>query len=59
MPIRGTRFLAVLAAVMAVSLAVPAAASAGSARIAALQVAMKALGLYPHPIDGITGPWTQ
>jgi Peptidase family M23/Putative peptidoglycan binding domain len=42
-----------------VLLAMPAAASAGSANVAALQVAMSALGLYPHPIDGITGPWTQ
>ncbi|HSD23576.1 MAG TPA: peptidoglycan-binding protein [Solirubrobacterales bacterium] len=37
----------------------PAAASAGSADIAALQVAMRAVGLYPHPVDGISGPWTQ
>jgi hypothetical protein len=37
----------------------PAAAGAGSANTAALQVAMSALGLYPHPIDGVTGPWTQ
>jgi murein DD-endopeptidase MepM/ murein hydrolase activator NlpD len=37
----------------------PAAASAGSADIAALQVAMNGVGLYPHPVDGITGPWTQ
>jgi peptidoglycan hydrolase-like protein with peptidoglycan-binding domain len=44
---------------MAVLLAMPAAASAGSANVAALQVAMSALGLYPHPVDGITGPWTQ
>jgi Peptidase family M23/Putative peptidoglycan binding domain len=42
-----------------VLLAMPAAASAGSANVAALQVAMSAFGLYPHPIDGITGPWTQ
>jgi peptidoglycan hydrolase-like protein with peptidoglycan-binding domain len=33
-------------------------ARAGSADVAALQVAMSALGLYPHPVDGITGPWT-
>jgi murein DD-endopeptidase MepM/ murein hydrolase activator NlpD len=33
-------------------------ARAGSADVAALQVAMRALGLYPHPVDGITGPWT-
>jgi Peptidase family M23/Putative peptidoglycan binding domain len=37
----------------------PATASAGSAEIAALQVAMQGFGLYPHPVDGITGPWTQ
>jgi peptidoglycan hydrolase-like protein with peptidoglycan-binding domain len=24
-----------------------------------LQVAMSAVGLYPHPVDGISGPWTQ
>jgi Peptidase family M23/Putative peptidoglycan binding domain len=40
-------------------LVAPAPASAGSAHTAALQVAMRALGLYPHPVDGITGPWTQ
>jgi len=48
-----------LGAIAAVSLATPAAASAGSANTAALQVAMSALGLYPHTVDGITGPWTQ
>jgi hypothetical protein len=37
----------------------PAQAGAASADIAALQVAMSALGLYPHPVDGISGPWTQ
>jgi len=37
----------------------PAAASAGSADTAALQVAMRAVGLYPHPVDGVSGPWTQ
>jgi peptidoglycan hydrolase-like protein with peptidoglycan-binding domain len=58
-PIRGARFLALLGAIAVVSLAAPAAANAGSANVAALQVAMSALGLYPHPIDGITGPWTQ
>ncbi len=60
MPAGGTRkFVALLGAVAAVLLAMPAAASAGSANTAALQVAMSALGLYPHPIDGVTGPWTQ
>jgi murein DD-endopeptidase MepM/ murein hydrolase activator NlpD len=34
-------------------------AHAGSADVAALQVAMSALGLYPHPVDGISGPWTE
>jgi Peptidase family M23/Putative peptidoglycan binding domain len=38
---------------------VPAQAGAASSDIAALQVAMSALGLYPHPVDGISGPWTQ
>jgi hypothetical protein len=55
----GTRFLALLGAIAAVSLAAPATASAGSADVAALQVAMSALGLYPHAVDGVTGPWTQ
>jgi Peptidase family M23/Putative peptidoglycan binding domain len=38
---------------------VPACAGAASADTAALQVAMRALGFYPHPVDGISGPWTQ
>ena len=59
MPTGGTRFVAVLGAVSAILFAVPASASAGSADIAAVQVAMGALGLYPHPVDGISGPWTQ
>jgi peptidase M23-like protein/putative peptidoglycan binding protein len=58
-PAGGTRFLALLGALFALFLAMPAAATAGSANTAALQVAMRALGLYPHPVDGITGPWTQ
>jgi murein DD-endopeptidase MepM/ murein hydrolase activator NlpD len=36
----------------------PASANAASGDVAALQVAMNALGLYPHPVDGIAGPWT-
>ena len=59
MPTGGTRFLALLGAIAAMLLALPASASAGSADIAALQVAMGAIGLYPHPVDGISGPWTQ
>jgi murein DD-endopeptidase MepM/ murein hydrolase activator NlpD len=65
-PSGGTRFrvrtrtlLALLGAIAASLLALPAQASAGSAHTAALQVAMSALGLYPHPVDGISGPWTQ
>jgi peptidoglycan hydrolase-like protein with peptidoglycan-binding domain len=58
-PSGGTRWLAVVAAVIGGFLVVPANASAGSAHIAALQVAMQGFGLYPHPVDGITGPWTQ
>jgi peptidoglycan hydrolase-like protein with peptidoglycan-binding domain len=48
-----------MAAVIGGLLAMPAAANAGSAEIAALQVAMRAVGLYPHAVDGISGPWTQ
>src|SRR5262249_59137167 len=40
-------------------LAMPAGASAASADVAAVQVAMTGVGLYPHPVDGISGPWTQ
>jgi hypothetical protein len=57
--VRGTRWLVALAAVIGGLLIVPANASAGSSDIAALQVAMRALGLYPHAVDGISGPWTQ
>jgi hypothetical protein len=55
----GRKFLVLLGAIMAVLFAAPAMASAGSADVAALQVAMRAVGLYPHEVDGITGPWTQ
>jgi hypothetical protein len=58
-PAGGIRWLVALAAVIGGVLAMPAAASAGSAQTAALQVAMSGLGLYPHPVDGISGPWTQ
>jgi murein DD-endopeptidase MepM/ murein hydrolase activator NlpD len=34
-------------------------AQAASANVAALQVALKALGLYPVAIDGISGRWTR
>jgi murein DD-endopeptidase MepM/ murein hydrolase activator NlpD len=56
----GTRIVAVLGVAAAAVLAIPAErADAASADVAALQVAMGALGLYPHPVDGIDGPWTQ
>jgi hypothetical protein len=58
-PTGGTKFLALLGVCVVGLFAVPAAANAGSANVAALQVAMSGLGLYPHPVDGITGPWTQ
>jgi peptidoglycan hydrolase-like protein with peptidoglycan-binding domain len=49
-----------LALVGATVVVLPAeSAYAGSADVAALQVAMRTLGLYPHPVDGITGPWTR
>ncbi|HEY6655082.1 MAG TPA: peptidoglycan-binding protein [Solirubrobacterales bacterium] len=51
--------LALLGVCIGGFLAMPATAGAGSADIAALQVAMRAVGLYPHPVDGISGPWTQ
>lgn len=34
-------------------------ASASSANVAALQVALKALGLYPVAVDGVKGPFTE
>jgi hypothetical protein len=35
-----------------------AAAAAGTAKVAALQVALRARGLYAGPVDGISGPQT-
>jgi len=48
----------VVAAAVALALAGPAVA-APSARIAALQVALRAHGLYPGAVDGISGPMTH
>ena len=48
-----------LALVLAVGLVVPATAHAGRADVAALQVSMRALGLYGSTIDGIAGPLTR
>jgi murein DD-endopeptidase MepM/ murein hydrolase activator NlpD len=55
---RAGRLFALGMAVCALIGATAAPARAGSADVAALQVAMRAIGLYPHPVDGITGSWT-
>jgi murein DD-endopeptidase MepM/ murein hydrolase activator NlpD len=54
---RARAFL-VLPVVLAVAALLPQAA-AGNAGVAALQVGLRAKGLYQGPIDGITGPATQ
>jgi peptidoglycan hydrolase-like protein with peptidoglycan-binding domain len=41
------------------SLGIAQQATASSANVAALQVALKALGLYPVAVDGVKGPFTQ
>ena len=51
------RFAALLLVVAALVFA-PAAAASGNAGIAALQVALRARGLYVGTIDGVTGPAT-
>ncbi len=50
---------AALALVLGVGLALPAVADASRANVAALQVAMRALGLYGSTVDGIAGPLTR
>src|SRR3954449_8898039 len=55
----GRRVLAALLATFVFVLAAAAPASAGHASVAALQVAMKAVHLYPAAIDGIAGPQTR
>ncbi|MDQ2982891.1 MAG: peptidoglycan DD-metalloendopeptidase family protein [Actinomycetota bacterium] len=56
MPLRA--FLGLLA--LAAALSFPAGSyAAGSARVAALQVALKARGLYGGPVDGYSGPGTR
>ena len=50
---------AALALVLGVGLVLPAAADASRANVAALQVAMRALGLYGSTVDGIAGPLTR
>ena len=41
------------------SLGLAQQADASSANVAALQVALKALGLYPVSVDGVKGPFTE
>jgi peptidoglycan hydrolase-like protein with peptidoglycan-binding domain len=44
---------------LALALAAPAAGTAVDARIAALQVALRANGVYAGSVDGLTGPQTE
>jgi len=46
-------------AVLGLLAAPPPPAHAARADVAALQVALRAVGLYPGSIDGISGPWTR
>src|SRR3954469_11585082 len=55
----GRHALAALLATFVFALAAAAPASASHASVAALQVAMKAVHLYPGAIDGIAGPQTR
>ena len=57
-PHRITPFRCIAAALVAAALAAPAA-SAQSADVAALQVALRADGLYAGTVDGVRGPLTS
>jgi murein DD-endopeptidase MepM/ murein hydrolase activator NlpD len=50
---------AVVILVGTLSLGLAQQAAASSANVAALQVALKALGLYPVAVDGVKGPFTE
>jgi peptidoglycan hydrolase-like protein with peptidoglycan-binding domain len=52
------RVAGVVALAVTLSLGPVQQAAASSANVAALQVALKALGLYPVAIDGVKGPFT-
>lgn len=52
------RLIVVVSALAAVLLAAPAAGAVTNPQVAGLQVALRAHGLYPGPIDGIAGPGT-
>lgn len=49
----------VAAVAAALPLTKPPPAHAARADVAALQVALRAMGLYPGHVDGISGPWTR
>lgn len=51
--------LLVTVAVVATGLAIAGPAAAGSSSVAALQVALRAHGHYPAPVDGVDGPLTR
>ncbi len=53
------RFAVVGVALAAAVLALAPEAFAGSARIAALQIALRAHGFEPGPVDGVRGPLTR
>ena len=46
-------------ATVAACLLAPATADAASSRVAALQVALRAHGVYSGPVDGVSGPGTR
>ena len=52
------RIAGVVALAVALSLGSTQQAGASSANVAALQVALKAIGLYPVGVDGVKGPFT-
>jgi murein DD-endopeptidase MepM/ murein hydrolase activator NlpD len=54
----GPRTAAVLLVVTAAFVLAPAAAAVGNAGVAALQVALRARGLYSGTVDGLSGPAT-
>jgi murein DD-endopeptidase MepM/ murein hydrolase activator NlpD len=56
---RVRQLAAVVVLAGALSLGFAQQAGASSAKVAALQVALKALGLYPVAVDGVKGPFTQ
>jgi murein DD-endopeptidase MepM/ murein hydrolase activator NlpD len=56
--VTGVRSLSALAAAFLLFMAVATSAGAGNPNVAALQVALRARGLYTGTIDGVVGPGT-